>query len=189
MAEAYYTLDKYELSFYKEPCDYDEYDVGLTVGNMDIIDRNSKEVLGSMLFYIFPSLQEVSGYEIIEIADSVDGDTCDTVSSFWNFERSAWLKKVNSGLGKVIYISRLTINKEFRNKGIGSFVLDNIEKILHLVTEDYVETIIAEAAAFEYKKTDKFDKYTDRLLRWYIKHGFKTHNGNYIYKKFRSKAL
>ena len=102
---------------------------------------------------------------------------------------AAWLKKVNSGLGKVIYISRLTINKEFRNKGIGSFVLDNIGKILHMVTEDYVETIIAEAAALEYKNTDKFDKYTDRLLRWYIKHGFKTHKGNYIYKKFRSKAL
>ena len=77
----------------------------------------------------------------------------------------------------IVYIEDFYINKQFRNCGIGSYILDNIEDILYF----YANTVINIS-----EKNKKKDLIMKKLVSFYEENGFEfIKNTKYMLKKIR----
>ncbi|MDD3012396.1 MAG: GNAT family N-acetyltransferase [Candidatus Gastranaerophilales bacterium] len=91
---------------------------------LDISDENYK--VAKISGYILDDEQISEDEEdIIDIADMIDQDLYNAIDKLVNSDYFTYDE------GYIAYLERFYIFPEYRNKGIGNFMLNNLDKILH----------------------------------------------------------
>lgn len=119
-----------------------------------------------------------------ERCDAVSGD-CNVIASCICGKSGAVLKKYLKDefkFSNIYILDNITINKEYRNHGIGSTIIKNLFKRL-IYQFGSASTIFLCASDFESAKLYGFDSEnyktgTKRLIKFYSELGFKTIKNN-----------
>lgn len=133
------------------------------------IETDTKIIIGNAICYQIDTINRLTGEEhyILDIADSISGDVLSAVSPF--LDNEGMIKSEYYGQS-ILYIDSINIIKDFRNNGIGSFVLKFIAE--ELLNFSSIVTIIPNP--IEYKDRDSFEhkKALKRLITFYESIGF-----------------
>ena len=135
--------------------------------------------IGQIVLYEF-----YNNREFLSRCDSISGD-CSCVAGATCGKSGAILKKYLSGESEYdcIYIlDKITINKEYRNQGIGSAIIKNLLKMIRYQFGEG-STIFLCASDYETAKqygfeSDEYEKGKNRLIQFYTRLGFRVVKDN-----------
>jgi GNAT superfamily N-acetyltransferase len=140
------------------------------------------EVYGNAKCLLITTFDEVTGRTLnyMDVIDSIDQDTFNGLSVFMNHNCEF---DSNLMFSQIFYIDKITIYEKYRNIGLGSILLEYLKyRFANLIT-----AIVLQPLAFEVKDKGKelFDKESERLCRFYKKHGFENYREKtWVYYEF-----
>lgn len=165
---------KLEKNFSDSIMELDRYFFDFTIS---VLSNNKKvAILKGTIFD--NDLIENDDKTIDDIADSIDGDVEGAISMLYNETNYAVF-------GEVCYIDRFYILPNFRQKGIGSYLLSNLRDILRFLFDAKIEfftTFISPHNYIDKKWIENDDKKMKKLMTsLFVKYGFKEigNSGNY----------
>ena len=132
-------------------------------------DGDNIEIYGNAYGRLITTYDQVSGRTLNyhDVIDSIDQDTYNCLSVFMDGNCD-----FNDELmfDQLFYIDRIIISEKYRNKGLGSILLEYIKYRL----ADITTAIVLQPLAFGWKdeSSEVFEKESERLCRFYKKHGF-----------------
>ena len=158
-----------------EPYDASSDEPTSICGEILIDDKN----IGSILLY-----ELCNDENFYDLCDSVSGDLKDIASAICG-KSGAILKRYLSGKSEyenVFILDKLSINKEYRNHGIGSVIMKNLPDMIRyqfdagstifLCASDY------ESAAQYGFESEEYEQGKNRLIRFYKKFGYRVVKDN-----------
>lgn len=158
-----------------EPFDTNEEAPTLICGEIRVDDNK----IGRIMLY-----ELYNNKDFLRHCDSVSGDCSDVAGAICG-KSGAILKKYLSGESEydcVYILDEITIDKKYRNQGIGSAIIKNLLKMIRyqfcegstifLCASDYE---MAEQYGFE---SDEYEKGKNRLIQFYAKLGFRVVKDN-----------
>ena len=159
-----------------EPIDLSEEEPTMISGEITIDGKKIGELTGYELY---------NDYDFYSLCDAVSGD-CEVIASAICGKRGYVLKKYLTLPGgdfeKIFILDNIKIDKEYRNKGIGSAVLKNLPKMLRYQF-GYGSNIFLCASDFESAHNVGFQSETykngnKRLINYYKKFGYRVVKNN-----------
>ena len=162
------------------PSDADEWEPSLICGEILIDDK-----IGQFTIY-----ELYNDTNFFERCDNFSGDLSVVANAICG-KSGAILKKYLSGESEynfVYILDRITIDKEYRNQGIGSAIIKNLLKMINYKFGEG-STIFLCASPYEIAhqygfESDEYKKETTRLIQFYKKLGFRIVKDNVmVYNK------
>ncbi|MGV8145384.1 MAG: GNAT family N-acetyltransferase [Alkaliphilus sp.] len=157
--------------------------VELTLENNTYKDNEEfTEIYGSAYGRLITTYDQVNGRALnyLEVIDSIDQDTYNCLSVFMD-ENCGFNDELM--FDKLFYIDQIIISEKYRDKGLGSILLEYIKYRF----ADITTAVVLQPLAFECKdeSSEVFGKESEHLYRFYEKHGFKNYRDDtWVYHEF-----
>ena len=80
------------------------------------------------------------GIDIIDLADSISGDTCQAITTLEN--NSLFTKEDIEYRSLICYLRRLYVYPKYRNNSVATYIYNNLREIFEYITSDQISIII-----------------------------------------------
>lgn len=163
-------LNEKELMEYQEYLDlfdneHEEFDkFGKVVISIDAEDNGYSTNAGYISGYIFEEGYKFEGN--LHILDEISADLHEFGSSMFN-------KTINPTIvrgvvkNNLFFIDKLYVEKEFRGKGYGTFILEHIDEVMEIK----IDSVILDAFPFGFSGNQTVAQ--NRLIEFYERNGFR----------------
>lgn len=174
----------------------DKYIINVYIDILGIKSENEKEVnIGKLEANFFESEIVMEDMTFYDICDCVGSDLEPLASEI--VDGDGYIKEdICDYCGNLMYIDRIYIEKEYRNIGIASFVIESLNDILSYTLNLHPTTIILLPKPQEkdeggnlknIEDNDRKELYTQQLIKFYKRTGFKKiRNSKYMVKKIEN---
>lgn len=155
----------------------------------DFEDEEEKKI-GNMIAYFFEPEVLIKETTFWNVCDSISGDL-EAMASQIIDKNMQVREEICPEYNSILYIDELFLEKEYRNIGIGKYILDNLRDFLYHSGNLTVGTIITyiypmEGSVNDYKKIEDEmveQEKTEKMMRFLKKCGFKQlENEKYWYQ-------
>lgn len=174
-----------------------EFDKYINCANLNIYESDdffdetnpkSSNLIAKIEVILFDyDLIERDGEDIIDIADSIEGDV---YSSIFELVNSKYFDKDELYIGAICYLERFYIMPKYRNKGIGKYLINNLCDLIKYHSNINIEYIVAYLKPLDYidnKWMDNPDASSmkKKMVKFYKNNFFKQigRKNYYVFKK------